>query len=377
MKYLLVTIAALLLAGCGPSDIHKAASKGDIKAIKSYLDSGVNVNAKDHNGATPLEIVVDLSYDKNHIKILQGTDVKLSHYNHKKIVEILISKGANIYNKYGMHDKDGAPSYCKVLDEAIDSEETIKRAKKRNVEKIRQINNFIKINNYNYKEDATASYKNNIKIANEHISNFKKIIELLVDNGADVNARSIFGSPLIDSASGETLALLKRHGAKTSAEMEFEKSVSDPLDMKFHYAAEGGAIKLVLRYLDAGKDVNSKASTTGGTALHYSAKNGQEEMVNLLISKGADVNARNNGNLTPLHYATTPIVNVDVKVAKLLIDKGANVNAKDSRGMTPLDRLENQLELNERQSTHSLKKIADLLRKHGGNPDEELKPQDQ
>ena len=147
--------------------------------------------------------------------------------------------------------------------------------------------------------------------------------------------------------------------------------------MKFHYAAEGGTIKLVLRYLDAGKDVNSKASTTGGTALHYSAKNGQEEMVNLLISKGADVNARNNGNLTPLHYATTPIVNVDAKVAKLLIDKGANVNAKDSRGMTPLDRLENQLELNERQSTHSLKKIADLLRKHGGNPDEELKPQDQ
>ena len=49
MKQLLITIAAMVLVGCGPSvDIYDAAVKGDIKGVKFFLDDGTNVNV--HKG---------------------------------------------------------------------------------------------------------------------------------------------------------------------------------------------------------------------------------------------------------------------------------------------------------------------------------------
>ncbi|MDC0065796.1 ankyrin repeat domain-containing protein [Verrucomicrobia bacterium] len=78
MKHLLLTtIAAVLLVGWGPSvDIHQAAMHGNTKAVKQHLAAGVDVNAKDKYGRTPL-----------HMTPING---------HKEIVELLISKGADV-----------------------------------------------------------------------------------------------------------------------------------------------------------------------------------------------------------------------------------------------------------------------------------------
>ena len=48
MKHLLVTtIAAVVLVGCGPSvDIHQAAERGNIEAVKQAIADGADVNAK-------------------------------------------------------------------------------------------------------------------------------------------------------------------------------------------------------------------------------------------------------------------------------------------------------------------------------------------
>jgi len=60
MKHLLLlTIAAVLLVGCGPSppdiSIHDAASKGNIEAVKQHIAAGADVNAKNQADATPLD----------------------------------------------------------------------------------------------------------------------------------------------------------------------------------------------------------------------------------------------------------------------------------------------------------------------------------
>ena len=61
MKHLLLTtIAAVLLVGCGSSapdiSIWEAAGDGNIEAVKQHLANGADVNAKDGDGETPLDL---------------------------------------------------------------------------------------------------------------------------------------------------------------------------------------------------------------------------------------------------------------------------------------------------------------------------------
>jgi ankyrin repeat protein len=107
MKHLLITtIAAGLLVGCGESQqstpqaetkpkpttakapdisIHEAAALGNIEAVKQFLDSGTDVNAKDKTGGTPLD--------------------EAAGWGRKDIVELLIAKGADVNAKF---DDDGS-----------------------------------------------------------------------------------------------------------------------------------------------------------------------------------------------------------------------------------------------------------------------------
>jgi ankyrin repeat protein len=143
----------------------------------------------------------------------------------------------------------------------------------------------------------------------------KEIAELLIEKGADVNARDDIGYTPLDHTIGhdenEIADLLRKHGGKH------------------------------------------------GT-IHTAAKAGDAEAVKEFLAAGADVNVKGGSEWTPLHEATR---GGRKGIVKLLIAKGADVNAKDWRGRTPLD-----FAIIKRQS-----EIADLLRKHGGKTAEELK----
>ena len=80
MKHLLITIAALVLVGCGEasnpeadSALMDAAMFGYIQAANKAIASGADVNLKDENGFTPLHFS--------------------AWYGHKKVMELLITKG--------------------------------------------------------------------------------------------------------------------------------------------------------------------------------------------------------------------------------------------------------------------------------------------
>ena len=74
MKYLITTIAVVMLVGCGPSvDIHEAARTGNIEVVKQYLAAGADVNAKSAAIYTPLHFVEEKDIAK--ILILNGADV--------------------------------------------------------------------------------------------------------------------------------------------------------------------------------------------------------------------------------------------------------------------------------------------------------------
>ncbi|KAI6777534.1 uncharacterized protein J7T54_004255, partial [Emericellopsis cladophorae] len=122
------------------------------------------------------------------------------------------------------------------------------------------------------------------------------LAQLLLNNGADFNARDKFGRT--------ELMLASQDGHEEVARLLIEK----------------------------GADVHARDSD-GRTALIWASEKGHEAVARLLIDKGADVNAQTNNKGTALIWASE---NEHEAVARLLIDKGADVHARDSDGRTAL-----------------------------------------
>ena len=117
-------------------------------------------------------------------------------------------------------------------------------------------------------------------------------VKQLIADGADVNAKGLFG--------------------KT------------PL----HCAAWGNAREAAVLLLERGADVHAKG-LFGKTPLHGAAQNNSREVAVLLLANGADVNAQVNNGSTPLHDAARSNSH---EVAVLLLANGADTNAKRSQG---------------------------------------------
>ena len=130
-------------------------------------------------------------------------------------------------------------------------------------------------------------------------------------------------------------------------------------DISIHKAAKDGNIEAVKQRLNSGADVEARG-LNGGAPLHFAALGGRKEIAELFLAKGANLNAKDDNGWTPLHHASRP----DGKeVVELFLAKGADVNAQMDDDRTPLDWA----------ISRKHPETADLLRKHGGKTEEELK----
>jgi len=82
MKYLITTIAAVLLVGCadeGSNLLVLDANKGDIVAVKQHLAAGTDVNAKDLSQRTPLMAATEGNIEGIKQLIAEGADSNVSN----------------------------------------------------------------------------------------------------------------------------------------------------------------------------------------------------------------------------------------------------------------------------------------------------------
>lgn len=184
----------------------------------------------------------------------------------------------------------------------------------------------------------------------------KRIINLLLEVGADINAK--------DSPVGETLIYrLISHRAQSQSDENNER-YSEILNFLLEKGAdltitcgEEGLTPLhhFIRYSKDPEITQSRVielidhllkyvpidirSENGLTPLHEAVLKGNLPVVKYLIEKRADVNALSNEEETPLHFAGNKRSwDVD-KIVKALIEGGSDVNSIDCRGQTPLESL--------------------------------------
>ena len=350
MKHLqLTTIAAVLLGGCVSTklqttdiSIQEAAEDGNIKVVKQHLAAGVDVNAN-RFGITPLH--------------------HAARWGHKKIVELLIDKGADINATTNTYDETPLDWAMMGREKAIAN--LIRKhggksgiyysiflaASKGNIEAVKQhITAGVDVNaknSYGQPPLILAAYRDH-----------KEIVELLIAKGADVNAREDSGLTSLDRAierkNNETANILRKHSGKSGAVYSI------------HFAAAFGNIEEAKRQLAAGANVNAK-DKRGMTPLHkavtqslrrlvHNIRHADLKIIELLVAEGADVNAKDDEGRTPLDFAIhyPEIINLlrkhggkngtihsaarggDIEAVKEFLTAGVDVNARDANGMTPL-----------------------------------------
>ena len=257
-----LSLAGALAAQAEPA-IVDAAMNGDLKAVRSLLRETVDVNATQPDGMTALHWAV--------------------HRNDLEMTNLLLGAGAD----FRITNRTGArPIYLAANNGNADLIATLLAAG----------------------EDPNAvltTEGETVLMLTAYTGN-PAAVTVLLERGADVNARQFRGQ---------------------SAVM---------------WAAAEGHSEVVKLLIDRGADLSfsSAASTKperrpagGMTALLFASRQGKVDAARALLDGGADVNQTGADNTSPLLIA---IVNGHYDVASLLIERGANPSIADSNGRSPL-----------------------------------------
>ena len=403
MKLILVTIAVVVLVGCGnPSkSLYEGIKNGHIEHIKKAISDGADVNSTINEKVGSSNRFYNLlrgkgfkstAINKSSYPIfIAFSQITIVHKGDIKVLRTLIDEGADLSVKGNTGNT--------ILHNAVYSMRT-------------------DIVELLIKKGADVNAKNKSMETPLHFAAFngqKEIAELLIGGGADVDSVDNFGNTPLDNAKrnsamvnpkdtevetpfdlaflkryNETADLLRKHGGKTSDWLNADDYI--------HAAASAGRIDSVKKHLSNGVDVNAK-DKGGFTALDWAkdhpetanllikngAKTGEElkaeaakESVLIALeigslkdiknhlSKGIDINEeipmvqfKHEKRASLLHGA---VLYGGAEVIEFLINSGANVNAKDGLGNTPFDYAF------EHSNIELQKNLRNLLAKYGGKP---------
>ena len=223
----------------GWTSLHFAAARNKPEAVALLLDRGADIEARDDYEWTPLHVAA------------MG--------NNPEVVALLLDRGADI------EARDDIPSQISweaVLAKtllgvlslslvAINPDTAADRGREFGKVLYKPVSLDISENTPLH----LAAWRNN-----------PEVVALLLDRGADVEARNEIGST--------------------------------PL----HFAAVRNKPEAIALLLDGGADIDAR-DEYGGVPLHFATRNNKPEVVALLLDRGADAEVRDDYDSTPLDYA--------------------------------------------------------------------------
>lgn len=179
-------------------------------------------------------------------------------------------------------------------------------------------------------------------------ANGMEALQVLIDNGADVNAFSAVHA-------GSILYILIRYGSNSNN----EESISIIRKIKF--------------LIDNGADMENNLHPSESTALHLAARYSNLEAAQLFLERGANINAQRKDGDTPLHQVAQRLhIDTDYELATLYLNNGADPLITNEDNQTPYEKLqessesflkkiENNKELKSEQRQEQQYKLRELL----------------
>lgn len=181
------------------------------------------------------------------------------------------------------------------------------------------------------KKGADPNSRNGLEFTPLYIASASYQMDVMGDllkAGADVDAESNYGTPLMFAAAtgniyGANILLAK--GANVNATRNDGMTI-------LMMASYSGNPAFVGELLKRNADVNTK-DDNGANALMYAARTGNDKAGELLLNAGVDVDGFDNDQMTPLMAAAKA---GHTSFAKMLMDHKADPNKKDKVGQTSL-----------------------------------------
>jgi ankyrin repeat protein len=339
--------------------IHAAVIGKNLEIIEQLLQNKVDVNIKDKEGDTALQ----LATEKNSIPVVKlllkyGADARerkeipreifsdgrqaqgwqetpLLHaleYGHLELAEILIANGAdvNVVNRNQTSPLEFA-------------------AELGNINLMKQI----------IDRGASINSQNSNKLLRNVVFGWEKtqlqkqqVIEFMISKGASINSKN----------SDELLEAVMQQGDKTTPQQKqqaIEFLITKGASLKnssvlnaaiFHNDGKGD-LSIINYLIDRGANVNSSDRLNGSTPImaivreftnslrpYGNKKNSPEQYQNIIdrmLAKGADINAQDNYGNTSVYEAIVGNRN-NLSVIEFLLKRGAKVNIADKYQRTPL-----------------------------------------
>ena len=284
----------------GMRPLHWAAKWGRIDVVEILLTNGADVTAKDHEG----EPAITYAAEGGHITLVQLLIRYMSHVEgpekyedalerasangHAEIVKVLLDNGADINHHRPRRDKasdtSSIPSLLsRLVTEYLDRGPALVAASESNQEKIVQL---LLNEGADPNTQGGASF-NALHAASSYGS--EAIVKMLLQRGAKVNAPGGHWGNALQAASYHgylpIVETLLMNGADVNAQGGRHHNALEA-------AACGNKTDVARLLLAFGADVNAQVEEEfgqPGTALQWALRNGNAELVKLLLDNGADV----------------------------------------------------------------------------------------
>ncbi len=382
MQLLLSKGASLETVAGETTPLHFAVLGRHIEATEFLLNAGVNIDAQNNRGDTPLHLACDHGDDLIEItKRLLGKRPNLNLTNKHgetpllvacknksvKTAQLLIKGGANLH----LPDRKGV---------------TPLEYMKRNAEIFQEVLATLNLSEANLVVLNPAMPSSRFSIFDAVLSDDVEMVKLFIKKGVLVNQADADGnSPIFYANSNEMIELLLRAGAKVKrlpvvAESQLQvdrfftaigngnlvvikellengfcdvNSYKKGFDTPFRFSMKNSSIVMLL-LLRAGADTEhvSYVNITSGRSGQQTplgclltevlGVKDREEKVEMLLRGGANINAKLPGRRFTLNGSAQTVAFVEVptycraNIIKLFLQRGANVNIQDEEGWTAL-----------------------------------------